>query len=378
MGRKSAKLKDLKITSTDLVDAGANPDAHIRLFKRKGDEGGEPVMQRVIAAVAGVFGKGKPVAKEAMTFDDKALLDRLRDLSNEAWNFCYVFSESLCSIICESDMGEDDKREKMFQSLDEFAEAMRNAIPGWASGNSAKEAVAVEKSAAVDAAFGELIAKYVIIPDESGGEPPARVEKTTQVEEEFNTMNIDKSKLTPEELAALEAIEKKYGNPAETPPVATPAAGDNVAAPELHPEVKKALADIQALTAQNEELQKSLEVKDLSIFATKYEVLGKKADELAPKLYELKKAGGTVYDDYVALLDEQLTLVEKSGMFGEIGSARSMMGIASGNELTAKTAEIRKANSGMSEADALVKAFEENPELAAKYEAEYAKQRRVN
>ena len=31
------KLKDLSVTSVDLVDQGANPDAHIRLFKRGGE-----------------------------------------------------------------------------------------------------------------------------------------------------------------------------------------------------------------------------------------------------------------------------------------------------------------------------------------------------
>ena len=29
------KLKNLSVTSVDLVDRGANPDAHVRLFKRK-------------------------------------------------------------------------------------------------------------------------------------------------------------------------------------------------------------------------------------------------------------------------------------------------------------------------------------------------------
>jgi membrane-associated HD superfamily phosphohydrolase len=33
------KLKNLRIDRVDLVDKGANPDAHILLFKRKGDEG---------------------------------------------------------------------------------------------------------------------------------------------------------------------------------------------------------------------------------------------------------------------------------------------------------------------------------------------------
>jgi hypothetical protein len=139
----------------------------------------------------------------------------------------------------------------------------------------------------------------------------------------------------------------------------------------MHPDVKKALEDSKVMAAQVDELRKNLEIKDLIMFAKKYESLGKKADELAPKLYELKKAGGTAYDDYVGLLDEQLILVEKSGLFSEIGSARSMAGV-SGGELQAKAAEIRKSNPNMSEAEAFAKAFEENPELAAKYEQEYA------
>ena len=34
----ATKLKGLAVTSVDLVDQGANPDAHIRLFKRGGPE----------------------------------------------------------------------------------------------------------------------------------------------------------------------------------------------------------------------------------------------------------------------------------------------------------------------------------------------------
>lgn len=34
----AAKLKNLKVTKVDFVDQGANPDAHIKLFKRKDGE----------------------------------------------------------------------------------------------------------------------------------------------------------------------------------------------------------------------------------------------------------------------------------------------------------------------------------------------------
>jgi hypothetical protein len=108
----------------------------------------------------------------------------------------------------------------------------------------------------------------------------------------------------------------------------------------------------------------------LTTLAKKYEVLGKKTDELAAKLYEYKKMGGTVYNDFAAILDESLATVEKGGMFGEIGSSRSGSAGAE-TALRASAAEIAKANSGAAGAAALVKAWEGSPELAAQYEAEY-------
>ncbi len=308
------KLKDLKITSTDLVTAGANPDAHIRLFKRRdAPQDGEPsesFIQKIAASLAGIFGK---------------------------------------SSILQSDC----------------------------------DTPPVESPA--DG------------PDGESADGDDQVGKThSQKKEEADIMKIDKSKMTPEEQATLAEFEKKYGiAEPDTPPAvpapgvtksaepsaATPAAASAPAAgtvsstgdvtrPELHPEVKKALEDNAALAAQVEELRKSLEMKDLTVVAKKYEMIGKKADELAPKLYSLKKAGGTAYDDTIALLDEQVALVEKSGLFGELGLNTSG-GIGAGGELEAKAAEIRKGNAGMSQADALAEAYETYPDLAAQYEKTY-------
>lgn len=143
----------------------------------------------------------------------------------------------------------------------------------------------------------------------------------------------------------------------------------------MTPDAAKTLAEFQELTkrqsAEVEELKKSLEIERLTAAARKYEVLGKKAPELAAKLYDLKKAGGTVYEDYVALLDENLSVLTKSGLFGEIGSNRQ------GNADTMQTLHIKAqelkkaATEEMTTSDAIIKAWEENPELAAQYEAEY-------
>lgn len=195
-------------------------------------------------------------------------------------------------------------------------------------------------------------------------------------------MKFDKSKMTPEEKATLAEFEKKFGI-AEEPDADGVAKGTGTTESavsaqsntELHPEVKKALDEAaevrKAQDAKIEELTKSLEVANLTTIAKKYEIIGKKADELAPKLYELKKAGGTVYDDYVALLDEQTAMVEKSGMFTELGrNTNGSAGVS--DQIGIAAAEITKgANGDVTSADAIIKAFENNPELAAQYENEY-------
>ena len=107
-----------------------------------------------------------------------------------------------------------------------------------------------------------------------------------------------------------------------------------------------------------EELKKSLEVSRLEQMARKYEVLGKKPEKLALKLYDMKKSS-TYYDDYVALLDEMAETLESSGLFKELGSDRS----ADGADLKAIVSEIMKADPNITREEAICKAYEDHPEL---------------
>ena len=389
-----AKLKNLSVTSVDLVDQGANPDAYIRLFKRREAESEtDPdvgLFQKAIYWLKKGFQDAAPlssegsniVEKDAQTFSDNISREQLRAVTSEMFDNCYALSDSFCSIICDDDMDASAKEAMMLKSLDEFAQAVRSAAAQWSKGQKAEKQDGIQKSAAQQDAFAKLWGKY-----DTGGEPPS----TSQLEEEeTDTMKIDKSKMTPEEAATLAEFEKKYGVADDPVPGGASAPQDGVvkgaeptpgpaeptapAAGELHPEVQKALADFQELTkrqsAEVEELKKRLEIERLTAVAQKYEVLGKNAGELAAKLYELKKAGGTVYDDYVALLDENVITLTKSGLFSELGkNTQGSAGTA--QSLGIKAAELAKAAGGMSTPEAIIKAFEENPELAAQYEAEY-------
>ena len=414
----ATKLKNLSVTSVDLVDRGANPDAHVRLFKRKDtvpeSDPDTGLFQKFAAWLVKGFqdatahsGEGAgtvenqegTVEKDAQTFSDNISREQLREVTSEMFDNCYALSDSFCSIICDKDLDTAAKEAMLVKSLDEFAQAVRSAAPQWAKGlkaaKSQEEQAGIQKSTAQQDALAKLLGQYGL-----GGAPAPTIHEPQGEKEETDTMKIDKSKMTPEEQATLAEFEKKYGiaDPGEgggtpapsaepapaggveegaeggTPPVA-PAVPAAPAGGALHPDVAKALSDFQAFTKQQSEeietLKKSLEIERLTAIAGKYEVLGKKAPELAEKLYTLKKAGGTVYDDYVALLDESLSAVTKGGMFGELGSSRQG---SAGTEQTLgiKAAELSKsAQGGMTTPDAIIKAWEENPELAAQYEAEY-------
>lgn len=51
----ATKLKHLKVTSVDFVDEGANPDAHIRLYKRRDEAAAEPGTEDPNSDGAGFF-----------------------------------------------------------------------------------------------------------------------------------------------------------------------------------------------------------------------------------------------------------------------------------------------------------------------------------
>lgn len=194
-------------------------------------------------------------------------------------------------------------------------------------------------------------------------------------------MKIDKSKLTAEELAQLEAIEKKAGvtedpAPAATDPApatdsvskqttGTPAAADPAAEGDdiykgLHPAVAAELKELRKRADAAEE-------RELQSVAKKYEILGKKPDELVKTLKSLKSNGGTAYDDMIGILDASLAAVEKSGAFREIGKSGSGTPDAWA-QIEKHADEILKVAPTMTRAQAIDKACDQHPELVAEYE----------
>lgn len=411
----ATKLKNLKITKVDFVDDGANPEAHIRLFKSKDgvepphDEGAEKkpnIWKRLITAITKAAGSETDtselesviddIQKSSESFGERIAEVKNRKIADEIWDICYALQSSLCSILNDEDMDGTSAATAMQESLDEFYEFSKEAISQWSCGKATnivkKEEVTasdLEMMKSARSRLDDTIEKAEKAQEEPGAEEPKKKDqnKNQNNAKGAEEMKIDKSKLTPAELAFLQSIEKRYGEEegagAEgvTPPAQntdpTPATGvgkSNTPAQGtdggediykgMHPAVRAELENLKKFREATEE-------RELEDVAKKYEIIGKKKEELVPVLKSLKAAGGTAYTDMIAVLDGAVAAVEKSGAFTEIGKSGGA-GTTDGAAWTkaeTQAAEIMKSKN-VTKAQALDEVFRNDPELAAECEKE--------
>ena len=308
--KNPTKLKKMKLDSVDFVRRGANQEAYIALAK---------------------------------SYDDDDYTDEVIDVAkaeDTLTAFTDMLGTSFSTIMQDSSLSDAERVGMVAKSLAEFNDTMDDYM----------------------SSFGIL--------EKSFSQTANNFRKGEQ-ETMANFTNVDKSLLSPEELALLDAIMKKADATIEEdddeievdfPPAAPKK--------KLPPEVEKALEEV-------EEMKKSYEMNALKEVAKKYEQpLGKKAEDVAKTLYDLRKSGQSNYDAYVAALDAQVELVEKSGTFAEIGKSGGY-GFSSvrKSEPELKIETIAKSymsqNPGMSYNDAVTKAWMDNPDLAAAYDEIY-------
>ena len=284
----------------------------------------------------------------------------------------------------EESLNPKEKQDMIETSISEFTEVTTSAAEKWCEGEptivtKSGKKISAERLAMLTASrdkLTDLINQASNSEDDTNNEDPtakvAEKNKCKKNKEEFDTMKIDVTKMDAADLATLEALEKKYGEAdgvgegegtaksAEGTPPLTPAPAAASAIPEMHPEVVKALDDVK-------KMQETLALQTQKAVAAKYEKLGKNADELAATLVTLQKSGDASYNSYVALLDEQLVVVEKSGIFSEIGK-NGEGSVNAWQAITKSAATLQAADPSLSTALAIVKACEANPELAREYE----------
>lgn len=347
---RPTKLKKMKLNSVDFVRRGANPAADIALCKSADySEDGQIEDERqsffksISDGITNVLKKAFSYEEEDADTIDIAKADMDLQLCTD------TLGKSFSLIMKDTNLTPDEKLGMVQKSLSEFNETLDGYLSSFDN--------TVEKST-------ETVTDNQTETVEKGD-----VEEMAK----FNFENVDKSLLTPDEAATLDAliakasIEKEEEDPkAGKLALNTGATEEEEEKKELSPEVKKALQEM-------EELKKSYEMKELESIAKKYEVLGKKASEEAQTLYNLKKSGEANYNAYVAAMDAQVDLVEKSGLFSEIGKSgnfnyRAVAKSEPETQVETIAKSYMEADSTLDYNSAVAKAWENNPDLMAAYE----------
>ena len=330
------------------------------------------------------------IQKEAITFNRAKQQTKISSLFDRNWwDYTSALRKSIESILNDEDLEDDEKEEKITQSLEEFSTAVIALLFDTDFQEEVEKAsrkIAAERLARMKEAHQTLAAIIAEVESENNDDEQG-VGKTRQPKtkkEEIDTMKIDKSKMTPEERELLEALEKKYGTNDDDPQnsagtgagtgTETGVGTGNTQQPEGGAGIAKSLAEanviIEKLVKRLDEVEEKTEKAELLQIAKKYEVCGEKPEELVNTLYALKKSGNqAAYDAMIATLDKALSLVEKSGLFREIGKSGQGGGTGDAwDQIVAKAQEIRKSKPELTEAQAIDLACQQHPELVADYE----------
>lgn len=414
---KANNVKDLTITKVDFVDAGANQRANIALFKRNPAKGGEKMsnpVKKFISTMAKRLGISESetaagiqaIAKDsgdAQTFNTMVGAMMQRKIFSQVWDITDALGSSLRSILDDDEV--TDKAALMKQSVDEFSAICKSCIDQWAAGNVAmlspqkaeasdlEKSLAVERAEAVLKAAGKPCAKTDDVePDQTnpdgtpkstpkkvdgsaGGSAPPKKNKMKKAEEEPD-MKINKSKLTPEERAFYDAIVKKAGEPEGVQPTGeagiekhAPESGEKSPSDRLTEALKSLPKEVSDVLQDLQKRAEAAENREMEEVAKKYEILGKKPEELAPVLKNLKKNSPEGYEATINALDQAVEATKASGMFGEIGKR----GVAGQNgsawaQIEKKAADIRKAQPTMEYHESIDLACQQNPDLVHEYE----------
>lgn len=372
------KLEDLEVKKIDAVDIGADQKANILIKKRGGAE--EPkgnFFKRFFNAFCDSLGVNsedvrKSMEDEATSFDDVMNEKKIYDVRDQIWNACNSLEQSIVSILLDKEC--EDKQAAIAQSIDQFKAFSDDASKSWIK----LERAATDKEDTVVADDFE-IAKMQEVIEKSCDPETINKEKETEVVKE-NNMAFDISNMTEEEKkealkalqadASKESTEKRFNSGAGEDQIQEAV---NKAMSNAMEDVTKNFSDMMAKIM--EPIQKraeEAEQKSVEEVAKKYELLGTKAEDLVPVLKSMKETSDEAYNNFIASMDNNLAVIQKSGLFEEIGKSG---GAHTGNndtegaaKMNAKVAEIKKSMPNLTDAQAQDIVMQNDPELRAMFD----------
>jgi len=316
------KLKNIKLDRVDLVAEGANPGAHIEIFKHATEE----LNKATFAEIQ----------------DARSLGDMLSEVCQYTWDLQDAIYSSLYA--------DGDRAAEVQTSVAQFSNAVDKALASWTKG----EAVGKSKDNAAVAKVTEQLTKMKERLSTIRKEAPVSVVATQTPEEIKKQIDDAVAKATAD---ANAAIAKQKAEADEAIAKANKAAEEAAA---------KATAAEAATTVEKEKRERAeLVVKARSEFANTPGT----AEEMADILFGIDKAVEAKV--FTPELKEKLIAKLKAGNEAQ----KTLTGMEKGtshdttpsdgpiSEINAKASEIQKAHPTLTKEQAFAKAVEENPEL---------------
>ena len=335
MKDKTTKLKKMKLTSVDLVRAGANQNADICLYKSADGENSGENTQEIDKSrqnpVDSGYNNSKTTEVDLPRKEGKTMLkiDKSLFTAEELEQYEALIAKALVDPEAGEEEMEDQKPPMM-----QRRKAARPVPP------------MMQRRKAARPVPPQFLRDDEEEDDTEKAAPFADEEDDTEKAAPFaDEDEMDKGCRTRKSADEGEDVEKMQ-------------------------EMFKSAFDRQE--ARIAELEKSLATKEFADIAKKYAPLGEDETTLAKTLFDMYQADEELYNSYVDSLEKSLDLVNKSGMFVEIGKSGYQNGPSSAvGRVEAIAKSYIKKDPGMTYEQAIAKAWENNPDLIAEYEAEY-------
>lgn len=395
------KLQKVELTSVDLVAQGANQDAHIRLFKNRdgavGTDEQTSVLRKAFDYLRHLFedGDGEPAPVEKSVTITKA------DIQHEYKDYIENLQKSFDLVMEDDSYSPEERTELLQKSLCEFHAFMYPAAEKWAENsllaksmvpfdeieksaetvsdrwmcNSALEASVnsiINDDALSDVQKSDMIAKSVdefsetyknIFKSKEGDSPMALVNLTDEQVELLKS--IFKSANVKPEVEEVEEVEKEKECKTDKCKEKQEKSADPEDV-EVEIDEKDIPESVKKAIQKSEDFIARMEMQEMEEVAKKYEILGENTTELAKSLKEMKETNEPLYKSCISMLDKQVSLINKSGLFTEIGKS-GVQANTGGQESVAKArgfaTEIMKSNPDLTYDQAMAKVWDDHPEL---------------
>lgn len=129
------RLKNMRLTSVDLVRNGANQEADICLFKSADPEEdpAQPTTEEknIFKCFINWLRKNADAADDELVEKDYSTFDSLtaaRENTEKLWQYTSALTESIQSIMRDQDLDKSQKLQMMLQSLEQFDGAMEQLL----------------------------------------------------------------------------------------------------------------------------------------------------------------------------------------------------------------------------------------------------------